>query len=82
MISELIPLKFKKVKAPRVASYVSQMAIKFPCKVTVNGEDAKQLLALLENDVFWKPSVSLVCDGEKEQECFNALKEILGGTVV
>lgn len=82
MISELIPLKFKKVKAPRFASYVSQTAIKFPCKVTVNGEDAKQLLALLENDVFWKPSVSLVCDGEKEQECFNAIKEILGGTAI
>lgn len=82
MISDVIPLRFKKAKVARFASYVSQTAIKFPCKVTVNGEDAKQLLILLEKDVFWKPSVSLVCDGEKEQECFNALKEILGGTTI
>lgn len=82
MISDVIPLRFKKAKVARFAAYVSQTAIKFPCKVTVNGEDAKHLLTLLEKDVFWKPSVSIVCEGEKEQECFNALKEILGGTAV
>lgn len=69
-------------KPLRLAAFVSQLAIKFNCEVSLDGINAKKLLHLLESDVLNRNKVSLFVYGIQETECFNALSSVLEGGVV
>lgn len=69
-------------KPLRLAAFVSQLAIKFNCEVSIDGRNAKKVLPLLEFDVLHRDKVTLFVNGAQETECFNALSYVLEGGVV
>lgn len=69
-------------KPLRLAAFVSQLAIKFNCEVSIDGINAKKVLQLLESDVLNKDKVTLFVNGAQETECFNAVSSVLKGGIV
>lgn len=65
----------------RPASILCNLAINFPCKIELRTDkrtvNAKSVLGVLSACIKHEDEVELICDGDKEEEAFQVISEVL-----
>lgn len=65
----------------RPAGILCNLAMNFPCKIELRTDNrtvnAKSVLGVLSACIKHQDEVELMCDGEKEEEAFQAISKVL-----